>query len=340
MYTENYSLLPHNTFGILCTADAFADYSSPSELASLLSSHPRAKLLHIGGGSNLLFLSPRFSGMVLHNSINSIELVSQTADSVSVRVGGGCVWDDFVRLAISRGWHGAECLSLIPGEVGASAVQNIGAYGAEVGELIEKVECMNLYTGELRTFTREQCAFAYRHSIFKTSPHRGCWAVLYVTYRLQLRFTPCLSYGGLRREIALRGISEQNLTPRGLREIVVSIRRAKLPDPTLLGNAGSFFKNPTVSQQLFQRLLASWPDMPHYPTPEGMVKIPAAWLIDQCGWRGRSLGPAAVHDRQALVLVNRGGASGADILALSQAICQSVSHRFGISLEPEVNFIS
>ncbi len=340
MYTENYSLLPHNTFGIPCTADAFGDYSSPSELSSLLTSHPTAKLLHIGRGSNLLFLSERFCGMVLHNSISSIELVSQTADSVSVRVGGGCVWDDFVRHAISHGWHGAECLSLIPGEVGASAVQNIGAYGAEAAELIERVECMNLLTHEFRTFSHEECAFAYRHSLFKTPQHRGRWAVLYVTYRLQRHFSPKLSYGGLRSELNLRGISEHDLTPQQLRELVVDIRHAKLPDPTLLGNAGSFFKNPTVSQQLFQRLLASWPSMPHYPAPDGMEKIPAAWLIDQCGWRGRSLGPAAVHDRQALVLVNRGEASGADILALSQAICQSVSSRFGISLEPEVNFIS
>ncbi len=336
---KDYPLLRHNTFGIACEAERYAEYESEEELRQLLAERPK-RVLHIGGGSNLLFLKPRFEGLVLHSGIRSVEVLSETESEVLVRVGGGYVWDDLVRLAIERGWHGLENLSLIPGEVGASAVQNIGAYGREAGEFIEEVECLSLETLESRTFSRRECAYAYRHSLFKTPGERGRWAVIRVSFRLSKRFAPMLDHGGLQRELRLRGIAEASLTPSQLRSTVIDIRRSKLPDPKLTGNAGSFFKNPMVGRSLYERLHSEYPEMPHYAAPEGRVKLPAAWLIEQCGWKGKALGRAAVHDRQALVLVNLGGATGEEVLALCRAVQADVSKRFGIELEPEVNIIA
>lgn len=328
-----------NTFGIPCEADCFAEYASEEELRSLLSVHRGIRLLHVGGGSNLLFLHPRFNGVVLHNAIRSLQVLEEGADQVLLRVGGGLVWDDFVAACLSRGWYGLENLSLIPGEVGASAVQNVGAYGAEAGEFIEAVECLNLRTLQPRHFTHDECQYGYRHSLFKTDGHRGQWAVLYVHYRLSRHFTPRLDYGGIRLELERRHVDVGSLTASQLRETIISIREHKLPDPRRQGSAGSFFKNPVVPRARYEALAARFPDMPHYDVGTDEVKIPAGWLIEQCGWKGRSLGQAAVHERQALVLVNLGHATGQDILALCQAIQHDVSLRFGIQLQPEVNFI-
>ncbi len=331
---ENYSLLEHNTFGIDARCRRFVEYKSIEELLSVVGQEP---LLHIGGGSNLLFLGD-YEGTVLHSAIRSIEHRIEGND-VLLRVGAGVVWDDLVAYTISQGWYGLENLSLIPGEVGASAVQNIGAYGAEAKDYITEVECMNLHTGLQRTFSNAECRYGYRQSLFKTPEHRGQWAVLYVNYRLSLTFSPQLDYGGIRAELERQAIALPTLTASQLRQVIIGIRQAKLPDPKIQGNAGSFFMNPVVTREKYETLAREYPNMPHYDVGEDQVKIPAGWMIEQCGWKGRALGPAAVHDRQALVLVNLGGATGQDILNLCNTVRHDVAERFGIDIHPEVNLI-
>lgn len=341
---QNYSLLPHNTFGIEAKARWFVEYTSVDELLAVVSDRRKSEmplpLLHIGGGSNLLFLED-YEGVVLHSAIRGITCGEPQADRVEVRVGAGVVWDDFVRYCVDRGLYGAENLSMIPGEVGASAIQNIGAYGAEAKDIISRVECVDLLTGECRTFGVDECAYAYRQSIFKNK-WRGRYAVTYVTFTLSCIFRPQLDYGGIRAELERRGwnIGDGRLTASDVRQVIMDIRRNKLPDPAVEGNAGSFFMNPIVGRDVFDELQKDYPDMPHYDVDAGRVKIPAGWMIDRCGWKGRSLGPAGVHDKQALVLVNRGGAKAADIVALSDAVRADVRTRFGIDIYPEVNFIT
>ena len=294
-------------------------------------------LLVLGGGSNLL-LTGDFGGTVVHAAIKGLDVVGRDdeAHSVLLRVGSGEVWDDVVCRCVRQGWYGAENLSLIPGEVGATAVQNIGAYGAEAATIIYKVEAVRLSDGAVVVFDASDCQYAYRWSRFK-GEWRGLYLITHVTYRLSTVFQPQLDYGNLRAELQRRGISEP--TAKELRQVVIDIRRQKLPDPQEQGNAGSFFMNPVVSRTLYERLAARFPDMPHYHVDADHEKIPAGWLIEQCGWKGRSLGPAAVHDRQALVLVNRGGATGPDVVRLSEAIRRDVNEQFGIDIHPEVNIV-
>lgn len=328
---QDYSLLKHNTFGISAKAKQYIEYSSEVELADIIREMPSEEtLLHIGGGSNLLFTSD-FDGTVLHSAILGIEVVDETDESVLVRVGAGEVWDDFVAYAVSQGWGGVENLSLIPGEVGASAVQNIGAYGAEAKDVIVLVETIELRSGQKRIFGNAECAYAYRQSIFKNEL-RGAYAITYVTYRLQKKPTLNLSYGGLSRIVPLPTNIQE------VRQAIIDTRNAKLPDPKVQGNAGSFFMNPVVSRDVFEAIQKDYPDMPYYEV-EGGVKIPAGWMIDQCGWKGKSLGRAGVHDKQALVLVNLGGATSDEIITLCTTICQDVKQKFGVDIHPEVNFI-
>lgn len=338
---RNASLLKHNTFGIEATAAVWAEYSSETELAEILAQVERGELprplLHVGAGSNLLFLED-FCGTVLHSRIEGVEVTDETDAEVAVRVGSGVVFDDFVACAVAHGWCGLENLSLVPGEVGGAAVQNIGAYGAEAADFVETVEGVRLADGRHEKWTNAQCEYAYRHSIFK-SELRGAVAVTAVTFKLSKVFRPKLDYGGIRQVMDERGLDEASLRPADLRDLVISIRRSKLPDPQELGNAGSFFMNPVVGAAAFERLRASYPTMPCYPLEGGRVKVPAAWLIEHAGWKGRQMGPAAVHDRQALVLVNRGGATGRDIVRLSDAVRDAVRQQFGIDLQPEVNMI-
>ena len=325
---QNFSLLPFNTFGIDVRAAAFVEYESVDELQTLL---PLAgDHLHIGRGSNLLFTGD-YAGRVLHSAILGTEIVAEEGTDVLVRVGGGVLWDDFVQWALSRGLSGVENLSLIPGEVGAAAVQNIGAYGAEVADVVERVEAVELSTGKLRSFAREDCGYAYRHSIFKGAL-RGTLAITHVSFRLSRVFVPRLGYGALAQAVGPAPTAAE------VRDAVVRIRRAKLPDPAVQGNAGSFFMNPVVSETAFARLQARWPGVPHY-RGEGGVKVPAGWLIEQCGWKGRALGRAGVSERQALVLVNLGGATGRDIVRLAEAVIADVRDMFGITLQPEVNIV-
>ena len=339
---KNCSVKEYNTFGIDATAHLMVKYSSIDELTDFLKKYRQEEshlpLLHVGGGSNLLFLSD-FAGIILFSEIKDITLLSEDEETVLVSVGAGITHDDFVQYAIQKGWYGLENLSLIPGQVGASAVQNIGAYGVEAGDFIKTVHTISLEDGTSRQWNHDELCYSYRHSIFKDQAVRGKYAVCHVVFQLKKRFTPSLNYGGLKASLQQKGISEENLSATMLRDIIIETRQNKLPDPKVMGNAGSFFMNPIVGIDTLQRIQAKNSNVPYYEVDKETVKIPAGWLIEQCGWKGKSLGPAAVHDRQALVLVNKGGATGKDILELCKAVQQSVEEMFGIQLHPEVNFI-
>ena len=332
----NCSLLPYNTFGMDVKASRFVEYASVEELRGLWNAEREAvaRALHIGGGSNLLFASD-YEGLILHSAIKGYTVVKETEEEVEVRVGAGEVWDDFVAYTVANGWYGAENLSLIPGEVGASAVQNIGAYGVEAKDLIVSVDTFGLETGEERRFMREECRYAYRESVFKQKL-KGKYAVTFVTYRLKKHPVFNLEYGNIRAELEKQGCQ---VDLENVRRIIIAIRQAKLPDPKVLGNAGSFFMNPVVPKMQFEALLAQYPDMPHYPVDEAHVKIPAGWMIDRCGWKGKRVGHAGVHEKQALVLVNCGGATGKEVMHLAEEIVASVRERFGVTIRPEVNYI-
>ena len=328
---SDYSLLQHNTFGIDAKCRRFVEYSSVEEAQAV------AKLLDgpyllIGAGSNLL-LTDDFNGTVVHSAIKGIEPQSNSR----IRCGSGETWDEVVVWCVGHGLYGAENLSLIPGEVGASAVQNIGAYGAEVKDLIEIVEAVEIGTGRLCVFSREDCQYGYRDSRFKHE-WKNKYLITHVVYHLSNdESRQSTEYGNIRAELDRRGI--QTPTAAELRQVVIDIRNAKLPDPKVTGNAGSFFMNPVVSREKFEALLAEYPQMPHYYIDADHEKIPAGWMIDQCGWKGRSLGRAGVHDKQALVLVNRGGATGQEIVNLCNTIRADVKEKFGIDIHPEVNII-
>ena len=328
---HNYSLLPHNTFGIEAKCCRFMEYSSVEEAQQIARQLEEPYLL-IGAGSNLL-LTRDFDGTVVHSVVKGIENQSNGR----VRCGSGETWDEVVAWCVGHGLYGAENLSLIPGEVGASAVQNIGAYGAEVKDLIETVEAVEIGTGRLCTFSREECQYGYRDSRFKHE-WKNKYLITYVVYRLSDDGNHLSTeYGNIRSELDRRGILSP--TAAQLRQVVIDIRNAKLPDPKVTGNAGSFFMNPIVERQKFEQLLAEYPNMPHYYIDADHEKIPAGWMIDQCGWKGRSLGRAGVHDLQALVLVNRGGATGQDIVDLCETIRRDVRERFGVDIHPEVNIV-
>lgn len=330
----DFSLLHYNTFGIDVTAARFIEYDSIDELRSLIANASFSEpFLHIGGGSNLLFLN-NYAGTVLHSNIKTIEVVDENPDAVWLKVGSGVVWDDFVAYCVKRGWYGAENLSIIPGEVGASAVQNVGAYGVEAKDLITEVYTICL-DGQERIYSNADCKFAYRYSIFKDPSSKGV-IVTHVCFRLSKQEAYTIDYGMVRKELEVYPA----VTLEAVREVIIRIRDSKLPDPTVLGNAGSFFMNPVVPKAVFEALQQEYPTMPFYPMGEDNIKIPAGWLIEQSGWKGKSLGPAAVHDKQALVLVNKGGATGRDIMALSDAVRSSVWQKFGIDIHPEVKTIS
>ena len=317
-------------------ASLFIEYDSVEELKQILRDYPLEddRWLHIGAGSNLLFTGD-YPGIVLHSCIRGFEVVAEDAETVIVRVGAGEVWDDFVAYAVSNEWYGAENLSLIPGEVGASAVQNIGAYGVEAKDLIVEVETIEVATGKERVFRNEECGYAYRESVFKLALKRQ-YIVTKVSYRLRKTPSYHLDYGNVRAELEKSGCA---LTLSNVREGIIKIREAKLPDPKVQGNAGSFFMNPIIPYAQFEALSARYPQMPHYEVDAQRVKIPAAWMIDQCGWKGKQMGRAGVHHKQALVLVNLGGATGKEVIRLSEEIQKSVSDKFGVSISPEVNFI-
>lgn len=329
---KNYSLLGRNTFGINAYADCFAEYNDVSDLKSLLQIVKRP-LFCMGGGSNLLFMDD-FQGTILHSRIKTIEIIEENQFSVFVKVGSGVLWDDFVDYCVEHDFWGVENLSSIPGEVGASAVQNIGAYGVEAKDVIVNVNALCLLDGSESVFTNEQCKYDYRSSIFKTEL-KGQFAVTYVTYELQKKANPKLDYGLLKHTIDNMG----DATLRNIRDAVCSIRNSKLPDPKILGNAGSFFKNPVISDIEFKQLQNKYPDIPSFVVSDNLIKVPAGWLIEKSGWKGRRLGPVGVHDKQALVLVNHGGATGCDVKNLADNVISDVKYLFNILLETEVNYI-
>lgn len=339
---NNYSLLEHNTFGIDAKCERFIEYASNEE-AQMVAEVLRGtnKYLIIGGGSNLL-LTKDYQGIVvtpatMQNVADGIEILN---DGVSIRCWAGLVFDDVVAFATNKGLYGMENLSLIPGEVGASAVQNIGAYGAEAKDVIESIEAVEIATGKVVTISAADCNYAYRQSIFKHE-WKNKYLITHVTYRLSSTFTPHLDYGNIRAELEKKRIVTP--TAQQLRDTIIEIRNEKLPDPKVEGNAGSFFMNPIVDKKKYQELAARYDKMPHYVVEdtngEVAYKIPAGWMIDQCGWKGKTLGKAGVHAKQALVLVNRGGATGADITHLMKTIQDDVKRSFGIELHPEVNII-
>ncbi|WP_373776001.1 UDP-N-acetylmuramate dehydrogenase [Porphyromonas loveana] len=333
---QNYPLSERNTFGIAAQTDWWIDYTCDADIDRLVKDEffQECRVQTIGEGSNLLFLA-NFHGILLHSEVQGITELNRDADSITLRVGSGMVWDDFVAYTVEQGYYGAENLSLIPGQVGAAAVQNIGAYGVEVSQLIVAVHARNYRTGETRVFSERDCRYAYRYSIFK-EPDYAEWVIMYVDLRLQLTPSFSLEYAALSKVLA-----EEQTTPslRTVRDTIIRIRRSKLPDPATVGNAGSFFVNPVVSADKYAALQADYPSIPSYPQPDGSVKVPAGWLIEQCGYKGHRDGAVGVYEHQALVLVNHGGATGTQVAALAEEIIGRVRERFGIELHPEVKYI-
>ncbi|MCR4774230.1 MAG: UDP-N-acetylmuramate dehydrogenase [Prevotella sp.] len=338
---RNYNLLRHNTFGIDVNCDRFVEFESQEEVSkffepsamSLRGEDDRKQpVLLLGGGSDLL-LTGDYHGVVLHSAIMGRNVYSH-GDDVFISVGSGENWDEIVDYCTSNGWHGLENLSYIPGEVGASAIQNIGAYGAEAKDYIHNVQAIELSTGRQVNFSNSDCGYSYRQSKFKNE-WRDKFFVTYVTYKLSRRFTPNLDYGNIRAALQERGIEIP--TAKQLRETIISIRRNKLPEPSVEGNAGSFFMNPIVSREKYQQLAEAYPNMPHYFIDAEHEKIPAGWMIEKCGWKGKTLGRAGVYEKQALILVNKGGATGEEIVTLCRTIQHDVKEKFGIDIYPEVN---
>lgn len=358
---KNHSLLRLNTFGIDQRCDELWVYENEADAVAIARGGELAHrpYLLLGGGSNLL-LTQDFHGVVVTPQKRfSVKLTELSAGEVELRCWAGTTFDDVVAFAVEHGCYGMENLSLIPGECGASAVQNIGAYGAEAKDFIVSVDAVELATARPVTILATDCQYGYRESRFKHE-WKGKYLITAVTYRLSRHFRPRLDYGNIRAELQRRGISEHELTAQQLRDVIIDIRRAKLPDPAVTGNAGSFFMNPIVDEETFKKLKAGHPDLHYFEVPDNEVpvnlkshassltsqpsslkyyKIPAGWMIDRCGWKGKSLGRAGVHDKQALVLVNRGGAEGVDIVNLMHAIQKDVKSKFGLELHPEVNVI-
>ena len=373
--TEYYKdLTKMNTFGMKVKARCFMEYDSVADLVDIEFEELARPVLHIGGGSNLLFTDD-FKGTVLHSKINFIEILDDSpchceervschceervfchceerSDvAIYVSVGSGVVFDDFCAWAAKEGLWGVENLSYIPGEVGASAVQNIGAYGVEVKDVIHKVYCYDTVEEEFVNFSVEECEYGYRDSIFKDPEIKGRYIVTHVVFALSREPRPRLEYGHLKEAVTSPengdASIERHLTPEMIRRVIIKIRKEKLPEPSVMGSAGSFFKNPVITMEHYQRIEAAakaehGPDckVPHYDLPDGMVKVPAAWMIEQCGWKGRRSGGAAVYDKQPLVIVNYNGeAYPEEIIGLERRIIASVKAKFGVDLHPEVEHI-
>jgi UDP-N-acetylmuramate dehydrogenase len=336
--SENVSLKSYNTFGINAAAKYFAPFNSVDGLQELLSRYHQqagSSLLVLGGGSNIL-LTKDFDGLVLKNEIAGIEVVDDDADHVYVRAGAGENWHQFVQYCVQNEFAGVENLSLIPGNVGASPMQNIGAYGVELKDVFHKLDAWHINDQRLVSFSMQECAFGYRESVFKNR-YKGQFIITSVTYRLNKKPVFNTSYGAIQQELEKMGVTELSIAD--ISKAVINIRSSKLPNPKEIGNAGSFFKNPTVSKTEFQRLIQAFPNMPSFAVDDEHVKLSAAWLIEQCGWKGYRNGDAGCYLKQALVLVNYGNARGLEILELSEEIISSVQSKFDILLQREVNVI-
>lgn len=334
---ENISLKPFNTFGIDVLAKYFVSFSNADELAELLSFKLQTanyKLI-LGGGSNIL-LTKNVDGLVLKNDIKGVEVVKEDAMHVYVKAGAGENWHQLVQYCVNQNWAGVENLSLIPGNVGASPMQNIGAYGVEIKDVFYALEAYHIAEGKVYTFSLNDCEFGYRESVFKRKL-KDQFIILSVTYRLNKKPSFHTSYGAINEELHKMGVKD--LSIQAIAQAVINIRSSKLPDPKKIGNAGSFFKNPEINASHFQLLKLEYPQIIGYPLDNGNVKLAAGWLIEQCGWKGFRRGDAGCHAKQALVLVNYGNASGKEIYDLSEEILISVQEKFGVLLEREVNII-
>ena len=328
---SNFQLKDITTFHIPAIASQYYEYDNVEELKQILNNNKNIEMLHIGGGSNLLFTKD-YDGIILHSNIKFIEEIDDADDSVILKVGSGVVWDEFVKYCVDHLYYGTENMSYIPGEVGASAVQNIGSYGTEVKDIISKVHTIDVRTLKERTFNNEECDYAYRYSIFK-GELKGKYIVTSVEYKLSKTKILNLTYG------LLKAINNPNLTLKDVREEIIRIRTAKLPDPKYIGSAGSFFKNPIVSTEKFIALSNIYPQMPHYVVGENEYKIPAGWLIENAGLKGCSIGDAQVYPKQCLVIVNNGNAKGEDVVKLFTHIIDTVNDKYSIILDPEANII-
>lgn len=335
---ENVSLKPYNTFGLEASARYFTEITEAGQLISLLKDPARAseKKLFLGGGSNILLLND-FDGLVIKIAIKGINMTEETAGHMTLRAGAGEVWHNFVLHCIERNLGGVENMSLIPGTVGAAPMQNIGAYGAEVKDTFHSLEALNLETLETEVFDREKCAFGYRESFFKHEG-RNRYVILNVSFKLSKRPVINIAYGAIRQTLTEMGADSPTI--RDVSNAVIRIRKSKLPDPAEIGNSGSFFKNPEITAEEYLKTREKYPEIPGYEVNEGIVKVPAGWLIEQAGWKGKRFGQVGVHDKQALVLVNFGGGKGREIADLAARIQASVFEKFGIGISPEVNFIS
>ena len=337
MISKNVSLKPYNTFGLEVFAAQFVEVHSTSELNEIITNTDTKHILKfiLGGGSNILFTKD-FDGLIIRNKIAGIEVVQEDDDFAWVKAGGGEVWHAFVLWTLAHNFAGLENLSLIPGSVGAAPIQNIGAYGVEIKYTFFELEAMNLSDGNIQKFTHAECHFGYRDSIFKREA-KNKFAIVSVTFRLSKKPNLNTSYGAIEQEL-----KAMNIQHAGIREIsqaVINIRSSKLPDPAKIGNAGSFFKNPEVENSLYDNLKSQYPDLVGYKTPSGKMKLAAGWLIEQCGWKGKVSGHVGMHKQQALVLVNYGGATGAELIQHARTVQASVKEKFGIELEMEVNVL-
>lgn len=333
---ENVPLKNLNTFGVEANAEWYVDISDENDLKLLFDQNrwrnfPR---LILGGGSNMLFTAD-FRGLIVHVKIQGIRF-ELNGDDVVVTAGGGVVWNDLVNYCVEKGFSGIENLSLIPGSVGAAPVQNIGAYGVELQDIFHSCRAFEIASGKIRVFEKEDCGFSYRDSVFKSSL-KGIYIITEVSFKLSKIVMPKVSYGAISDELQKRGINNPGIND--LSSVVSHIRVSKLPDPTTIGNAGSFFKNPVIPNAQFLKLKTDFPEIVHFPAEEGYIKISAGWLIEHCGWKGKVVGNTGTWKNQALVLVNHGNATGKEIFKFSESIIESVSSKFGIMLEREVNII-
>lgn len=339
---ENVSLKPYNTFGIDASARYFALVKSEEELQQLIHQkiYQDYEVMILGGGSNVL-LTRDFEGLMIKMDIRGVDLVEENEQHVWLRVGAGENWHAFVLYCIARGYGGIENLSLIPGTVGAAPMQNIGAYGVEIKDVFESLEAINLQSGEIRTFTHQECRFGYRESVFKRDL-KGKYVITSVIFRLSKQPEVNTSYGTIEEALhEMRSAEGYQARPliQEVSDAVIQIRQSKLPDPREIGNAGSFFKNPVISKASYEALQQEYKNVPGYPVTDNTVKVPAGWLIEQCGWKGKRVGDTGVHSKQALVLVNHGNVKGADVYALAMDIQHSVKEKFGIDISPEVNIV-
>ena len=332
---ENFPLKSYNTFGIDVKARFFNEFSSVEELEEYQMFYSQYSIFILGGGSNILFTKD-YDGTILKNNIKGIEVQHEDADHVYVKVGAGENWHLFVLHCINHNWAGLENLSLIPGNTGAAPIQNIGAYGVELDEVFWSLEAFHLRDKRIHTFTTTDCEFGYRDSVFKNR-YKDQFAILSVTFQLRKRPIFHVSYGAIAEELEKMEVKE--LSIKAVSKAVINIRSAKLPDPEIIANSGSFFKNPLVSASKYEELKLKFPDIIAYPSVKGIVKLAAGWMIEQCGWKGYRKGDAGCHAKQALVLVNYGKATGKEIYDLSEEILQSVNKKFGVILEREVNII-